>query len=194
MFIKQKVFEKLLNEAYKGSGVYIGCTENDLQERVYCIGTSSWAIWVDTLELTKEAKGAIIKLCGDLPSMGEAYRAVKDYDNQYEMEDKYDNLLAGYAQCKGEVRKTKLCVSNNMSVLQSWSGKIYLSDKKIMDLVDYSSIQREEGEKEPVGPHLGANGTTLYWRNEVCTLMICLMEIPKEEKEFWEHVGQMSVI
>lgn len=194
MFIKQNVLERLLKEAYKGSGLHIAHTISDTDEPIYVIASGRWVIWVGKEWLTKEAKAAIIKLCGDLPSIGEGYRAVKDYDNQYEIESKYDAALAGYGKCGQEVRKTKLSINSGISVLQSPTGEIYYIDKRILDMVDYSSIDTEEGEREPVGPYLSEDKRALYWRNNVCTVMICLMEIPETELEFWNQVKRLIVI
>lgn len=197
MFIKQKIFEKLLNEAYKGAGVYIGCTENDLKERVYCIGTSNWAIWVDTLELTKEAKGAIIKLCGDLPTYGHAFEAMKDYNNAERLHTEYRDILKKYITCSEKLRKTRLFAWNHSSavrIFQGSSGKVYPIRCEFVDLIDKKAVDSDAGELEPEGPVITPDGSHVFWRNDTCTVVVCPQEFSENDKTFWDEISKLTVI
>ena len=196
MFFRQNILEKLIKEAYKGGGLHISHTLSDTDEPIYVIGGSWRVIWVGVEWLTKETKAAIIKLCGDLPRMGEAYRDVKDYPLQGEIENRYENALKGYMKANEDVMKTKLIVlyHNVLSVLQTPAGKIYLVDKTGMDLVDPTAIEREEGETEPAGPFLSQDKEAIYWRNNACTFMVHLCKPYEEHKRFWEHMEQITVI
>lgn len=153
MFINQKALEKLLKEAYKENVLYIAKTNSDTNEIIYVIAGTAWTIWVGEDWLTKEAKGAIIKLCDDLPETGEAYR-IQWGERQQEFDDTYHNMLLDYRTTGLEVRKTRLCLTRNANILQDPEGNIYLVASKILSLVDRYAIDEENNEQEPVGPFI----------------------------------------
>lgn len=197
MFLKQTMFERLIKEAYKGSGLYVACTNSDTNKLIYVIAGSWWVLWIGTEWITKEAKASIIKLCGDLPEPGMAYRARKDCPEQLAMDDQYNPCLNDYGKCGPVLRKTKLmaiCTGLHVRVLQQPNGKIYLMQQSICDLIDKKAVVHEEGEQEPVGPNIGENGKCVYWRNNVATLMAMLCDIPEDEQDFWKAVGMLEVI
>lgn len=196
MFLKQTIFERLLKDAYKTSGIYVSHTLSEKDIPIYVIAGSWWCVWVGTEWITKEVKAAIIKLCGDLPDAGEAYKAAKDCPIQYEMDNRYDHALKEYEKCGYEVRKTRLLINNSeqYQVLQSELGKIYFIQKRAMDMIDHNLIDRDKGEHEPVGPHINENGKAVYWRNNACTVMVCLCDVSEEEQVFWNQVGKLKVI
>lgn len=193
MFIKQKQLERLLKEAYKENSLYISRTRSDTDEAIYTIAGNSWAIWVGEEWLTKEAKAAIIKLCDDLPEMGGAYR-IQWGEKQMEMDDVFHNALLDYFKSEQELRQTRLMLTRNERILQCPEGKIYLARGKDLDLINEFAVDHENGEKSPVGPFLSKEKNRIYWRNNVCTVMIRLLERNEEEKELWEHLEGIKVI
>ena len=90
MFFKQSAFEKLLKKAVKMPGLRVehaaDVTEDgEIRDAHYILEGGFWIIAIYDWALTKEAKGAMIKLVGDLPKYGEAVRASKDGYIQDEM-------------------------------------------------------------------------------------------------------------
>ena len=63
MFIKQSVFEKQIKKAYKYHALRVyKSPHNDL-----IIGTTGWTLAIYKDFISKEVKGALVKLVGDLP-------------------------------------------------------------------------------------------------------------------------------
>lgn len=193
MFINQKALERKIKKAYKENALYIAKTNSDTDEKIYVIAGMDWVIWVGEEWMTKETKAAIIKLCDDLPEMGEAYRIMHG-ERQQEFDDTYHNVLLDYRTSGVELRKTRLLLTRGVQVLQSPEGDIYLVNCNTLSLVDRHAIDRENHEQEPVGPFLSKDKKRLYWRNDVCTVMVLASQPPEEEEEFWEQLKEIEVI
>lgn len=72
MFLKISGLKKLLKTAYKGGTLSIGhIGEMDDHVEAICIGGTWWDIWLRYDLMPKEAKAAIIELCGDIPAPGD---------------------------------------------------------------------------------------------------------------------------
>lgn len=111
MFFKATVLKRMLKAAYKGAGLTVGhAAESDTGEpEGYYISSGWWVMWFNAAAMPKEAKAALIELCGDLPGAGEVFRATKDMGNQYEIEQKeIYNLPAAFKNCKCQFRVTNL--------------------------------------------------------------------------------------
>ncbi len=68
MFIKQSVFEKWVKKAYKYDALRIYKSEDD----DLIIDTPNWTLGIRKDFITKEVKGALVKLVGDLPERTES--------------------------------------------------------------------------------------------------------------------------
>lgn len=179
MFFKINVLKKLLKETYKNWGLTVGHTaekETGEPEGFY-IASSWWAIWFAAKTIPKEAKGAIIELCGDLPEEGEEFKALKGMGNQYEMvKEEISNLPANFKECYRGFRVTGLIRQSGKTLiryLQDEEGStITAVNEIIIDLIDQKATDRETGEREPVGPLAGNKTASLmYWGNDRCYLM-----------------------
>lgn len=79
----------MLKSAYTGAGLTVGHTpETDEEEEGYYLSSGWWVLWFNAGMFPKEAKAAVIELCGELPAVGEVFKAEKDFGNQYEIEQK----------------------------------------------------------------------------------------------------------
>ena len=69
MFFKTSVLKRLFKDAYKGAGLTVGHMTDPEDEEVdgYYISSGWWVIWFNNRTFPKEAKAAIIELCGELP-------------------------------------------------------------------------------------------------------------------------------
>lgn len=89
MFFKKTVLKRMLKSAYTGAGLTVGHTpETDEEEEGYYLSSGWWVLWFNAGMFPKEAKAAVIELCGELPAVGEVFKAEKDFGNQYEIEQK----------------------------------------------------------------------------------------------------------
>lgn len=110
MFFKTSVLKRLFKDAYKGAGLTVGHMTDPEDEEVdgYYISSGWWVIWFNNWTFPKEAKAAIIELCGELPQPGEVFKAIDGAGNQYEIEQKeIFNLPAAFERAKVKFRKNK---------------------------------------------------------------------------------------
>lgn len=89
MFIKQSVFEKQIKKAYKYHALRVyKSPHNDL-----IIGTTGWTLAIYKDFISKEVKGALVKLVGDLPEQTRSILYGEGADMQYEMETTIDTSI-----------------------------------------------------------------------------------------------------
>lgn len=78
MFFKKTVLKRMLKSAYTGAGLTVGHTpETDEEEEGYYLSSGWWVLWFKAGMFPKEAKAAVIELCGELPAVGEVFKAEK---------------------------------------------------------------------------------------------------------------------
>lgn len=197
MFFKQNIFERLLKEAYKTCGIYISHRTVNEEYGAYQIAGTNWAVWIRDDKITKEAKAAIIKLCGDLPVLGEAFLAKKDYENQYEIGDIHKDLQEELKECEIRMQITKLMARRDgglIRFLQSEECTVAIN-QVIVDLVDKNAVDRDTGEEEPCGPLIeSGNSLRVYWGNEESCLMTIRLRPREEEEEFWKELSKLTII
>lgn len=203
MFFKMAAFKRLLKEAYKTAGLIVGHTnyDNETDEEGIYLSGGYWIIWLSFETIPKEAKAAIIELVGDLPKQGEAFKAMKDYGNQYEIEQSnVYNLPEHYRQSQCEFTVSHLTVIQSDKVarfLQEPTTKhITAVNECFMGLIDPSAIDYDDGEMEPIGP-VGdcPMAKFLYWGNERDYLMACIRTFDgTEESEFVKHLEGATLL
>lgn len=206
MFFKATVLKRMLKAAYKGAGLTVGHSAEGADggepEGLY-LSSGWWVLWFRFDKVPKEAKAAIIEICGDLPGEGEVFKAVKDMGNQYEIEQReVFNLPATFKRCKTTFRVTKLLGQqgdNLIRFLQEDGGgnRVTAVSEIFIDLIDPEAINREGGEYEPFGPVAESAGAPfMLWGNNTCYLMagVRLAGQDKEEAEFWKHLEGTEII
>lgn len=67
MFIKHQTFKRLINEAYKTTGLKMLSTQNTL-----CLAGSFWVMEMQTYEIPNKHLASIIEIIGRLPKPGES--------------------------------------------------------------------------------------------------------------------------
>lgn len=83
--------------------------ETDEEEEGYYLSSGWWVLWFKAGMFPKEAKTAVIELCGELPAVGEVFKAEKDFGNQYEIEQKeIFNLPEAFKRCTIDYRVTNI--------------------------------------------------------------------------------------
>ena len=84
-------------------------------------------IWFNNWTFPKEAKAAIIELCGELPQPGEVFKAIDGAGNQYEIDQKeIFNLPAAFERAKVKFRKTNILQQQSdrvVRILQEEEGR-----------------------------------------------------------------------
>ena len=172
MFIKTQGFKKLINDAYKSTGLTVGCDGCGM----YLSG-GWWEIHIKEGCIPKEELGELIKLTGELPGPGEVFKARKE-GNQYEIEGTHDyNFDEKAEQCKEYMEVTPLTLryatGQQARILQSPNNSmIILINDRIIDMIDNTVIQYEKGETQAEGPLIGAYPGVFYRNNQMALLIM----------------------
>lgn len=166
MFIKQSIFEKILNKSFKGVGFKIGMIDEaddngEIGEKYVIqseIGT--WRIITDVHYMPKEAKASIIKIIGEMPSKGECWSINKDSSQLEMLETIYPRMLH-----KKKLSKTDIYVKDSRVYQDEENKKIYLL-RNIFDVAVTFSAINESYESVPVGPYIDTTDNYICWENE----------------------------
>lgn len=204
MFFKQTVLKRMFKAAYKGAGLTVGhMAESAEASEGYYISSGWWVMWFSADEMPKEAKTAIIELSGDLPAVGEVFKAIKDMGNQYEIEQKeIFNLPAAFKKCECRFRVTKLLGQQGDKVIRfvqedGATRHVTAVSEIFIDLIDPKAIDYEGGEYEPIGPVTTCQTAPfMYWGNNTCYLMAGIRTPDQEDEEadFWKYLEGIEIL
>lgn len=203
MFFKTSVLKRLFKDAYKGAGLTVGHMTDPEDEEVdgYYISSGWWVIWFNNWTFPKEAKAAIIELCGELPQPGEVFKAIDGAGNQYEIEQKeIFNLPAAFERAKVKFRKTNILQQQSdrvVRILQEEEGRTVKAVSELFfNLINRKAIDYDNGEYDPIGPVATSKESPfLYWGNNYCYLMAAVRTTDDEDaKAFWEHLEKIAII
>lgn len=178
MILKVRELKKLMNDAYKGCGLYIGRTSGQ-----FIIEGGWWSFWVYKSALPKEIKGEIIRLSGEYPEVGKGYKCFKNEDPQYELcptHDPYDRWERAIHVVEKSNTYVQIC-DNMYNLIESTAG-VQLVDKRIMDMVTQpDGIARSAGECDCGDPQ--TDGVMILWENNVSIFAAAIREPETDELE-----------
>lgn len=201
VFFKKTVLKRMLKSAYTGAGLIVGQMESEDGVAGYYVSSGWWVIWFNAETFPKEAKAAIIELCGELPGLKVVFKAIKDYGNQYEIEQKeIFDVRAAFTKSNFEYRVTDIMMTGkygDLRMLQAEStGKVQAVSEVFLDLIDTKHLDEDGGEIPPIGPYtLDENSPFLYWGTNHCYLMACVTTLGGDkEKAFWKTLESTEII
>lgn len=181
MFITSSGFKRLVNEAYKGTGLHIG---ND--GGGYYISGGYWVIWIRNGMIPKKGLASIIELTDGLPENGEAFRATNT-GNQYEIpwREAYD-AMNNARSCDDVMEITPLILDQTRQqarILQNTdNGTIVLINERFIDMIDNTVIDYENGETQASGPRISRKIQGVFWNNNIMALHVYPREDEKNRK------------
>ena len=174
MFIKQSVFEKLIKKAYKYYALRIYKSKND----DLIIDTPNWTLGIRKDFITKEVKGALIKLVGDLPERTESILYGKGGNMQYEISEMIDTSILNNDYTKDREYSpyivSNVTIEKIYRVVQSESdiSVIRMFKQAYLNLIIRSLVDIKGGETSVEGPISNDEGSSLRWYTNVCALEI----------------------
>lgn len=174
MFIKQSVFEKLIKKAYKYYALRIYKSKND----DLIIDAPNWTLGIRKDFITKEVKGALVKLVGDLPERMESILYGKGGDMQYEVSEMIDTSILNndYTQERGysPYIVSNVTMEKIYRVIQSESdiSIIRMFNQEYLNLIVRSLVDIKGGETNVEGPISNDEGSSIRWYTNVCSLEI----------------------
>ena len=174
MFIKQSVFEKWVKKAYKYDALRIYKSEDD----DLIIDTPNWTLGIRKDFITKEVKGALVKLVGDLPERTESILYGKGGNMQYEISEMIDTSMLNNDYTKGREYSpysvSNVTIEKTYRVIQSESdiSIIRMFKQEYLNLIERSLVDIKGGETNVEGPISDDKGSSLRWYTNVCALEI----------------------
>lgn len=174
MFIKQSVFEKQIKKAYKYDALKIYKSEND----DIVIDTPRWTLAIYKDFITKEIKGALVKLVGDLPGKNESILYGAILGMQYEMGDIVDTSIldSDYTEARGysQYFVSSLTIEKIYRVIQSEGNDntIRLYNQEHLNMIARNLVDTKAGETGVEGPISNDEGSSLRWYTNAGTLEI----------------------
>jgi len=174
MFIKQSVFEKLIKKAYKYDALRIYKSEDD----DLIIDTPNWMLGIRKDFITKEVKGALVKLVGDLPERIESILYGKSGNMQYEISKIIDKSILNNDYTKDREYSIYyyeyITIEKTYRVIQSESdiSIIRMFEQEYLNLIERSLVDIKGGETNVEGPISDDKGSSLRWYTNVCALEI----------------------
>lgn len=172
MFIKQSVFEKLIKKAYKYDALRIYKSKDDN----LIIDTPNWTLGIRKDFITKEVKGALVKLVGDLPERTESILYGKGGNMQYEISEMIDTSILNNDYTKDREYSpyivSNVTIEKTYRVIQSESdiSIIRMFKQEYLDLIERSLVDIKGGETNVEGPISDDEGSSLRWYTNVCML------------------------
>lgn len=180
MFLHTSTFKKLLKSSWKNGGITVG----RLDPLSMFVTGDYWATWFDYTSIPNRIRAAIIEYAGELPEIGEIFKAKIDEPNQYEMpyKDSYD-VHKNWQQAKNPLIETPVIVSGwhtNYRLFQDSNGRLVPVTALYDSLIDRR--EQEENEGSVIGPsmvEIQGKGGMLYWYSDLCILGIMSAYIDK---------------
>lgn len=160
MFLNIGILKRLMKQAYK-QGLVVAQTE----DRYYIAG-SYWEMDVKREFMPKQILACLIELTGEIPEIGERFRATKE-GNQQEMQLDMEVDASGFHE---GIEVTKLMLYGKQDavqrLLQTKQGDVYLLNNAFVVIADNSSVQEDRGEYRVTSPLFNAT-RGLLWANNV---------------------------
>lgn len=192
MLFNVRIFKKIIKEAYNARGLLIAKSGDE-----YFLDGDDWKIVVKEKALAKELKAAVIELAGDLPESGEAFRATKLLDNQYEIPFSEEWRISRADDAVIPVDLTDVYIKHYATlcrVVQCREQNIIMDDSLIALVEDAKIDPRNESRLE--GPfQIRNNGEVLYWYNNTCRYVAKTMSqfMLQQEKDIMEQLRGVNL-
>ncbi len=190
MFLKFNLWKKLLKEAWKGGGLWVGRREDS-----YYISDGWWIMKILKESMSNKEKAAMIELIGEFPEEGQSFKALEKEGNQYEvgrMEGLEEIIDRKYPHDYQETRLIYQLGRKYCRVFQEdTSDTCILMNNVISELIDAKSIDPMD-ETPPEGPYGIPGVCILVWENNV--MKFCMFGIDIQKGEEGEQESEEAAV
>lgn len=177
MFLKLSILKAAMKEAYTGGGLRIANTGDG-----FALLGSYWYVWLENVTMPKKVRAAIVELVGELPAEGEAYKAQKGYDNQYEITENHHFWIRQQEKGTQRMFPTRTYIEviegGKLYQLVRSKGELQAFNARILAMVDGGEI--DEGEAYYTDPVEVLGG--IYWQNDRCSYWLLPAAVEKEQQ------------
>ena len=201
MFLKKTEFKKLIKDTYKTVGLTVGAILAPEDKKMYEFMGSYWKLFVLDEYFPKEAKAAVMELCGELPEIGECFTARNKVPLQYEMDlMTYEDIIDLVKKAGIEYKITHIVeegIFANTRFLQESKGTLIGINNRFIDAIDVTQIETEKGETMPDGPvTISHESLCVFWHNNACVLQVYRRKPHEQEDEdvsMWEQLKEVDI-
>lgn len=183
MFLKPTILKKLMKEAHKSNRL----TAAGLEDGLYLCG-GYWELECQMPYIPKVILAQLVELFGKIPLPGECLKM-----NDGESEDTRIQKKIDDTPYEDEILVTDVIVMSGRTVCRvmqdPYTGQIILIQNRIIDLIDKTAIEENEG--EPSIAYYNKN-LGIYWHNSTMKFRAMHCRSEKVEKII-KHLEQISL-
>lgn len=170
MIFSTSVLNSLMKKAYK-TGLTIARTKDEHENEWIYLAGQYWEVSINRDFIPKKTMGDIITLVGELPKVGERFRATKE-GNQIEIEMPMKINEEGFGEETLTITNVILIGTQGTEqrLLQDeLTGKIYSVNNVFISIINNAMAEKEKGEYEVTEPFFD-ECRGILWKNNVCRL------------------------
>ena len=189
MFIKPSKFEKLIKTAYKDSRLHVG---NDGEN--FLAAGAGWSMAMKEHLIPKELKAIIIKYVGYMPDPQECFLALEEGDQA-----EVPGAFIGKENVKDMpfAEATHLAYIRNGVLFNIFQGatetRDFMIKASMIDLIDESEIDVQDGELRIRGPYLDLAGNQIIVENDRMQLRLFISSPDPAGAELLEYLEKADL-
>lgn len=189
MFIKASKFEKLIKTAYKDNRLHVG---NDGE--YFLAAGAGWSMAMKEHLIPKELKAIIIKYVGYMPDPQECFLALEEGDQA-----EVPGAFIGKENVKDMpfAEATHLAYIRNGVLFNIFQGatenRDFMIKASMIDLIDESEIDVQDGELKIRGPYLDLAGNQIIVENDRMQLRMFISSQDPAGAELLEYLEKADL-
>ena len=189
MFIKASKFEKLIKTAYKDNRLHVG---NDGE--YFLAAGAGWSMAMKEHLIPKELKAIIIKYVGYMPDPQECFLALEEGDQA-----EVPGAFIGKENVKDMpfAEATHLAYIRNGVLFNIFQGatenRDFMIKASMIDLIDESEIDVQDGELRIRGPYLDLAGNQIIVENDRMQLRMFISSQDPAGAELLEYLEKADL-
>ena len=199
MLVNKTILRKLMKKTFRYGGLKVA-NIIDVDEKNYIyIGGTYWDFWCMPKFIPKEIKAAIIEITGEIPEIGNAYRATKE-ENQMLITETIPSLYGLKQIMTSPYYQTMLYQYQDDTLLNFLQDKhkgIIAINSAFTDMISEGTddIMYGEGECDETGVYAADDCNTVLWTNNTGGLR-AHAHYPSDmtgEKELWTSLEDIRI-
>lgn len=196
MLFKASKLKTIMKSAWKTTGLVVGAREGFL----YLAG-NDWTIAIEVNDITKEVKGAIIELVGDLPEDGREFISYKGnnqeqfgFAEQFALWSMYWEAQESRNIC--QAFNTNMVISNgsleDIRIFTCKDGTAMTVLEKIYKMIDYGSLSEDECLNADEVKIKAGEEEMLLWATDICFVAARNIDYDEEQAKYIEAIRKVK--
>lgn len=198
MLFKASKLKTVMKSVWKTTGLVVGMRKGFL----YLAG-DHWTIAIEADRITKEIKGAIIELVGDLPVEGGEFISYKGsnqeqfgFAEQFAIWEMYWTAQENHDIC--DAHNTNMVVSNedrlqnDIRIFTCEDGTAMTVLEKIYKMIDYSELTEDECMEADEVKIKAGEEEMLLWATDICFVAARNIDYDEEQAKYIEAIRKVK--